>query len=394
MALLNFGNMFDESEFNPNNFNLNKRQKRALDTLENKLKKYGETLPVNQAGLFRVLHGEHSLMQSNPLWQNKYDLPKSVFTAFDGNVKNYVSKKEGLIRSINSKVDEYSKAEGMQRLAGEPKNGQAGSRTNQAFSILERQLQSTAYGKMGVEGIEFTHDEYELARNRNKTSRRIFKEAEEVWRANGGKGNFIDAMIQENKRIATDKFLTQNSTSQAKEKVPIVSVSSTEETASPDKTIKSVDPDSAEYKATVGQRARIEVMKKQAKEKVPTVSVSSIKEKIEEIYNDLEEMRTQQGREAHDPEIQARRRNMNKLAKAACEGKAGEVAVEITRTSSKSSGGSNLETKGKVGKWGRSAIGLGVMLAGGAAITNLMMGSNKGRLNNSQMYGQQPYTQY
>lgn len=60
----------------------------------------------------------------------------------------------------------------------------------------------------------------------------------------------------------------------------------------------------------------------------------------------------------------------------------------------KAGGGSNIETKGKVGKYGRSALGLGVMFVAGSAITSLMMGSNKGRLNNSQMYGQQPYTQY
>lgn len=53
-----------------------------------------------------------------------------------------------------------------------------------------------------------------------------------------------------------------------------------------------------------------------------------------------------------------------------------------------------IKTEGKFKKYGKSALGLGVMLAGGAAITNLMMGSSKGRLNNSQMYGQQPYTQY
>lgn len=65
-----------------------------------------------------------------------------------------------------------------------------------------------------------------------------------------------------------------------------------------------------------------------------------------------------------------------------------------SKSAGKPSGGGNLEAKGKIGKYGKSALGLGVMLTAGSVITGLMMGSSKGRLNNSQMYGQQPYTQY
>lgn len=68
------------------------------------------------------------------------------------------------------------------------------------------------------------------------------------------------------------------------------------------------------------------------------------------------------------------------------------IGSKNSKSAGKPSGGGNLEAKGKIGKYGKSALGLGVMLAAGSAVTSLMMGSNKGRLNNSQMYGQQPYT--
>ena len=47
----------------------------------------------------------------------------------------------------------------------------------------------------------------------------------------------------------------------------------------------------------------------------------------------------------------------------------------------------------KAGKWGKAGVGMAIIAGVGAAVTSLML-NNKGRINSSQMYGQQPYSQY
>lgn len=130
-----------------------------------------------------------------------------------------------------------------------------------------------------------------------------------------------------------------------------------------------------------------------------------------QLFDDLRERQVDRVRTAHEteienssPEAMKRRKLAEKLAEGAAKGEEGKATIEYlnsqNRPTSRTGNAGNLEVegktgaKGKIGRYGRSALGLGVMLVAGSAITGLMMGSNKGRLNNSQMYGQQPYTQY
>ena len=73
----------------------------------------------------------------------------------------------------------------------------------------------------------------------------------------------------------------------------------------------------------------------------------------------------------------------------------GVASSQVTEQKPKTNPDSDGKTsnKGKWAKRGFIGVGMATLTAAGLAVNSLMI-NDKGRMNNAQMYGQQPYSQY